>query len=59
MPRNLRLGATQNLDEVADTYLLVAHEVEQPEPSIVAERLKKAFHVERWCFRLPCVTYTH
>ncbi len=47
MPGDLRLGAAQDLDEVADTDLLVAHEVQQPEPGVVSQRLKEPLHVVR------------
>lgn len=51
MPGNLRLRPPKNLNEIANTYLLVAHEVEEPEPCIVSKGLKEALHIERWCSR--------
>lgn len=44
--RDLRLRLIQNLDEVADANFLIAHQVEQPEASIVAECLKEPLDVE-------------
>ena len=44
--RDLRLGLIQNLDEVADADFLIAHQVEQPEASIVAKCLKEPLDVE-------------
>ncbi len=44
--RNLWLGLIQNLDEVADTNLLVAHQVEQSKARVVAECLKEPLDVE-------------
>ena len=46
MPRYLGLWLTQNLNEIADTDLLISHETQEPQPRIVAESLKKALHVE-------------
>ena len=59
---DLGLRLLQNLDEVADAKLLVAHQVEQAQAGGVSQRLKEAFHVEaRWlcaAVSLPWFTYT-
>jgi len=49
MPGNLRLRPSQNLNQVANAYLLAGHEVEQPEPRLVSKGLKESLHMERWC----------
>jgi hypothetical protein len=46
VPRDLGLRGTEDLDEIADTDLLVTHQVEQPEPGFVTQRLKKPFQIE-------------
>ena len=46
MPGDLRLRAAQNLHEVADTNLLISHEVQEPEAGVVAESLEESFHVK-------------
>jgi hypothetical protein len=46
MPRNLRLRTPENLHEVADANLLLAHKVQEPEPGIVPESLKEPLYVE-------------
>ena len=51
MAGNLRLPLIQNLDEVADADLLLAHEVQEAETGIVTERLKETLHVKRFRFR--------
>src|ERR1700744_3581342 len=48
MPGYLRLRLPQHLDEVADANLLLAHQVQQPQPCPVAQRLEEALHVERF-----------
>ena len=53
MAGNLGLSLPKNLDKVADTDLLVSHQVEQAEARIVAQRLKEAFHIERRAISLP------
>ena len=58
MPGNLRLRTAEDLHEVADTNLLVAHQVQQPEPRVVAESLKEPFHVVR-LFCRHTFMYTH
>ena len=45
MPRNLWLWPSEDFHEVADTYLLVSHEVEKPKPSVVPESLEEAFEI--------------
>ena len=47
MPGYLRLRFSEHLDEVADANLLLAHQVQQPQPRPVAQCLKEALHVER------------
>ena len=44
--RDLRLRSAQDLNKVANTNLLVAHEIQEPEPSVIPESLKEPFHVE-------------
>ena len=56
MAGNLRLPLIQNLDKVADTNLLLSHEIQEPEAGIVAERLKETLHVKR--FRFRCHVFT-
>lgn len=46
MPGNLRLGAAEYLHEITDANLLLTHQVDEPEPGIVAECLKKSFDVK-------------
>jgi len=46
MPGDLRLGTSENLNEVAHTNLLFAHEVQKPEPGVVPESLEEPFHIE-------------
>ncbi len=41
-----RLRLVEDLDEVADAELLIAHEVEKTEPGFVSERLVEADHIE-------------
>jgi hypothetical protein len=43
---NLWLGLTKDLDEVADTDLLVPHKIQEAQPSIVPERLKESLDIE-------------
>ena len=54
MPGNLRLRTAKNLHEVADANLLIAHEVQQPEPGVVSERLEEPFACRTELF-LPCL----
>ena len=58
MARNLRLRTAEDFNKVADTNLLVAHQVQQPEPRVIAESLKEPFHVVR-LFRRHIFMYTH
>ena len=58
MPGDLRLRPAEDLDKVADTNLLVAHQVQQPEPCVIAKGLKEPFHVVR-LFRRHTLMYTH
>ncbi len=46
MPGYLGLRLIQNLNEIADADLLISHEIQEPQPRIVAESLKEALHVE-------------
>ena len=46
MPGNLRLRCAQNLDEVADTDLLLSQEIEESEARWIAESLKEPGQVE-------------
>ena len=50
MPRNLRLRAAENLHEVADADLLIAHEIQKAESCIVSERLEEPLDIECLCF---------
>lgn len=52
MPGYLGLGLIQNLHEVTDADFLIAHEIQEPQPCIVAESLKEALHVEALVFGL-------
>ena len=56
VPGDLRLRPAKNLHEVADANLLIAHEVQEPEPRVVSERLKEPLDVER--LFSPCLMYT-
>ena len=47
MTRHPGLRAAQYFNEVADTNLLLAHEVEQAKASVVTEGLEKPLHVKR------------
>jgi hypothetical protein len=44
--RNLRLRAAKDLNKIANTNLLVANEIQYPEPGVIPESLKEPFHVE-------------
>ena len=46
MTRNLRLRHLQYLDEVADTYLILSHQIEQPQPVAIGKRNEELFEVE-------------
>jgi len=46
MARYLRLPLRQDLNEIADTNLLFAHQVQQAQAGIIAQRLKETFHIE-------------
>ncbi len=46
VPGYLRLRLVQNLNEITDAELLVSHQIQESEPGIVAETLKKALYVE-------------
>ncbi len=52
MSRYLGLRLIENLNEVADADLLIPHEIQESQSSIVAESLKKALHVETLVPRL-------
>ena len=51
MPGNLGLRLIQNLNEIADADLLIAHEIQEPQPGIVAERLEEPLHIESFLSR--------
>ena len=44
--RNLRLRTAKDFNKIANANLLVAHEIQEPEPGVVPESLKEPFHVE-------------
>src|SRR6266568_843354 len=44
--RDFWLRAGQDFNEIAHTYLLIAHEVEQAETGLVAQGLEEAFEIE-------------
>ncbi len=46
MPGNFRLGLIEDFDKIADADLLIAHEIQQPQPSIVSERLEESLQIE-------------
>ena len=46
MAGDFRLRTAKYLHEVADANLLICHEVEQPEPGVIPERLEELLHVE-------------
>jgi hypothetical protein len=46
MPGNLRLRLIQDLYEIADTNFLIAHQVQEPQPGIVSERLKEPLNIK-------------
>ena len=43
---NLWLGTAEDLNEVADTNLLIAHQVQEAEPCVVAEGLEESLDIE-------------
>jgi hypothetical protein len=45
--RNPWLAGLQSLDEIADTYFVVAHEVEQAQTGAIGEASQKGFEIER------------
>ncbi len=47
MAGNLRLRLVQNFNQVADANLLVAHQIQESEPGIVAKCLEEPFEIER------------
>ncbi len=49
MTRDLRLRTPDDFNEIADAELLVAHQVQDPEPGLVAKCLKEPLEVE-WGF---------
>ena len=56
MPGDLWLRTAKNLHKVADTNLLVAHQVQQAKPRLIAKGLKEPFHVVRLFRRhRPCI----
>ena len=46
VPGDFRLRLAEDFDEIADADFLVAHEIEQTKPGVVAESLKEALDVE-------------
>jgi hypothetical protein len=58
MSGNLGLTLPQNLHEVADTDLLISHQVKQAKARIVSQRLKKTLHIERRGLSLHIFIYT-
>ena len=46
MPGYLGLRLTKNLDKIADADFLISHEIQEPQPCIVAESLKEALQAE-------------
>jgi hypothetical protein len=46
VPGHLRLRPAENLDEVADTNLLITHQVQEAESRIVAESLEEPLNIE-------------
>jgi hypothetical protein len=46
MPGYFRLRLIQNLNKITDAELLVSHQIQESEPGMVAESLKKALQVE-------------
>lgn len=51
MPGNLGLGLPQDLNEIADANLLIAHQVQEPETGIVSQSLKEALEIEVFALR--------
>ncbi len=43
---DLGLGSAENFDEIADANLLIAHQVQEAEPCVVAEGLEKSLDIE-------------
>jgi SAM-dependent methyltransferase len=50
VPRDFRLGLTQNLYEITDADFLVAHQIQEPQPGIVSKRLKEPLNIECFLF---------
>jgi hypothetical protein len=46
VPGDFGLRLAEDFDEIADADFLVAHEIEQTKPGVVAKSLKEAFQVE-------------
>ena len=46
VPGYLGLRLIQNLHEITDAYFLISHEIQEPQPRIVAQSLKEALQVE-------------
>lgn len=59
MPGDFGLTLLQDFDQVADADLLIRHQVEQAEPGVISECLKKPLHVERSRLRPHRYVYTH
>ena len=62
MPGNFGLGTSKNCGEVAHANLLIAHQVQEPEASVIAERLEEPFHAEyplcRHLLNIYALTYS-
>jgi hypothetical protein len=48
MPRDLWLRLAKDLDQVAYANFLLAHEIQEPQASVVTQSLKEAFQSEFW-----------
>jgi hypothetical protein len=46
MSGNLWLIRTNDLNQKAYANFIVAHQIDQPQPRAISERLKKEFHIE-------------
>jgi hypothetical protein len=46
MPGYLGLRLIQNFNKITDTNLLIAHQIQEPQPRIVTQGLKETFDIE-------------
>lgn len=46
MPGYFGLGLIQNFYEITDADFLIPHEIQEPQPCIITQRLEEALHVE-------------